>query len=348
MAPQMSKKRARLILDLQRDWPGTFAKLTPRQMAVVQGFTSEERAMILSDHWAPTSTKIAEEVNEIFSGYFGMTPLAQRLADIHGEHHELQHYNTLLNLKEEYGDLLASLIQLGNESGWNFAEAVRDTLTKIKRRNVTYSALGRKKKIGLLGGAFDPITIGHTQMAQFVLDNSGTFDEVWLMPAFRHMHNKPMQSAAHRLAMCRLATEVDRRLSIFDYEIAKQLAGETYYMVQQLLREEFAKDVYDFSVILGLDVANSFPSWRNYQYLKGAMRFVVVGRQGYQPLPDAWYTKDKHIYLPDEAGQILNTSSTQVRELLAASDPAVANFADPKVLEYIRRHELYSAQPTTA
>jgi len=80
-----------------------------------------------------------------------------------------------MNLKEEAGDLLASVIQLHTENGWSIEEK---TLEKIQRRKQQYRTLGRKTKVAIYGGAFDPITKGHIQVAQFILNTSKEFDEV--------------------------------------------------------------------------------------------------------------------------------------------------------------------------
>ena len=59
-----------------------------------------------------------EKVNQVFKKNFGYTPLSTRLKDIEREFFELRDYTDIKNLKEETGDLLCSLIQLCNESGW--------------------------------------------------------------------------------------------------------------------------------------------------------------------------------------------------------------------------------------
>jgi len=286
--------------------------------------------------------EIQAKVNDTFTNAFGRTPLRQRLEDILGEAMELYRYTDLANLREEAGDLLASTIQLCNECGWSLNSLLEENIKKIEGRVVQYRTLGRKIKVAILGGAFDPIHQGHLALAQFVLNTSKTFDEVWVVPCYSHMHGKKMEPPEDRLEMCRLAAKVDGRIRIFDYEILHKLKGETYHFLKQLLSEQFAKDEVDFSYIIGLDNANTFDSWVNYQDLERMMRFVVVERQGMAPDPKVdWYLKPPHIYLRNP-GTIPLISSTEIRKNLKYLDyDAVRDFLSPEVIEYIQDKDLY-------
>lgn len=293
---------------------------------------------------AITLRQIQERVNKLFTEAFGKTPLSLRLQDIGQEAHELARYTGVDNLREEAGDLLASTLQLINECGWDAAGLLEENEQKIRRRLPQYGTLGRKINVALLGGAFDPITVGHIQTAQFVLNTSRTFDEVWLMPCFGHMNNKKMAEASARLEMCRLACQADLRIKVFDYEIANQLSGETFHLVQRLLAEQFAKDQYDFSIIFGLDNANTFADWVNSDHLERMIRFVIVPRAGIAPQPGVnWYLRPPHVYLAAEKNPIVEISSTRVRELLRRQSKQAARYLDPKVLHFIEINHLYGA-----
>jgi nicotinate (nicotinamide) nucleotide adenylyltransferase len=169
------------------------------------------------------------------------------------------------------------------------------------------------------------------------------------------MNGKNMVSAEHRLAMCELAAEVDGRIKVFDYEIKHQLAGETYQLVKRLLAEDFAKDRYDFSIVIGMDNANTFDRWVNYKDLERMMRFVIVPRSGYKMEPGVnWYLSPPHIYLAStdrsETDQkIMEVSSTEVRMLWTSSNipsaeyvsKKLAKILDDKVRNYMRENKLY-------
>ena len=61
-------------------------------------------------------------------------------------------------------------------------------------------------KVALYGGSFNPITLGHVEVALYVL-NSGLVDQVWLVPNYKSCTGKQLANENDRLEMCKLATE---------------------------------------------------------------------------------------------------------------------------------------------
>lgn len=288
------------------------------------------------------SKELQDKISKSFE-IFGVTPIGERMQDIANEYEHFIRHRTPANLKEEVGDLLSSLIQLCNEYGWSVEDVIGKTLEKIDRRKEQYGALGRKIQVAILGTAADPIHNGHIQLAQYVLDNSGEIDEVWLMPPASHMYGKKMASAEDRLKMCELAAEKDRRIKVFDYEIKNKLGGETYFFFKRLLNEKELNDKYDFSMIIGLDNANSFDKWVNYKELEKIARFIIVPRAGTEKKPGVnWYMKAPHIFM-DEA-HLLEVSSTLIRTMLKNDDPNITKYIDSKVYDYIKENHLYDTK----
>ncbi|MCP4439046.1 MAG: nicotinate (nicotinamide) nucleotide adenylyltransferase [Aureispira sp.] len=288
---------------------------------------------------------IQDNINEVFESVFGYTPQTERLEDIQKQFFKLMRNTGVRNLKASTADLLTTLIQLATESGWSLEELVEQNLTKIQKRAAQYKSLGRKKRIAIYGGAFNPITNGHIQVAQFVLNVSGHFDEVWIMPAYQHMNNKRMESAEHRIKMCELAAAVDGRIKVFDYEIKHQLAGETFKMVKQLTNDE-AYTGFDFAFIMGLDNANSFDKWVNYEHLEKMMKFVIVPRKGIErDLSKDWYLKAPHIFLNNENTAIQEVSSTLIRNILSSGEELerLAQYMNKEVVDYIASQQLYTS-----
>ena len=285
------------------------------------------------------SKDLQKQVDDKFREHFGYTPFKERMSDIQSEFFELMKWQDIENLKEETGDLLSTLLKLCSESGWSFEELIQNTLSKIDRRAEQYKTLGRKTKVAILGGAFNMVHLGHIQLAQFVLNTSGEFDEVWLMPAYNHMYNKDMVSAEHRLEMCRIATKKDARIKVFDYEIRNKLKGETYYFFKKLKEEKELTEKYQFAMIIGQDNANSFDKWVNYEDLERLAQFVVVPRLGVQRDPNVtWFLQKPHIFLNGETS-IMEVSSTLIRDNL--NSPEILNYLDENVYNYIITHKLY-------
>lgn len=297
-------------------------------------------------------------INTNYQKIFGRTPLRQRLSDINKESLELSRYLDLQSLKEETSDLMGTLVQLCNECGWSVEELLQMNIKKIKKRKKQYQALGRKIQVAILGGALDCITEGHMEVAKFVLDYSMLFDEVYLMPCYQHMYNKKMASPEHRLEMCRIAAQSDARIKVFDYEIKNKYRGETYNLAKRLLEDKQYKETHSFSFIIGLDNANTFDTWVNYEELERLVRFVVVPRTG-QKLKKGvnWFLKPPHIFIePDEP--LMEISSTEIRksievlskasnskklytEILNDKKMAFNRGLNPKVWEYIQKNKLY-------
>jgi nicotinate-nucleotide adenylyltransferase len=295
---------------------------------------------------------LAKKIHAQFQKSFGYTPLRQRNQDILDEAIEVTRWDSIDKLKEELGDLLCSTLTACDENNWDPEDLINATLLKIRQREKQYRAYGRKLKTVILGGAFDPITPGHIQLAEFLLNFSKEFDEVWIMPCFKHMFGKKMQSPEHRLEMCRLATKYDRRIFVSDYEIRKKLGGETYHMVKNLLNEDVAKNERNFSIAMGMDNANTFDKWANYQDLERMIRCVIIPRTGVEMVKNGWYLKPPHMLLVPEK-PLLEISSTEVRKnvklywetyrkfptLLKVLDSP--KFIHPDVMKYIQKNGLY-------
>lgn len=285
--------------------------------------------------------ELQKRVHKVFLDAFGRTPFNQRIEDIQKESTLLCRFTDFQNLKEETGDLLSTVIELCNENEWQVQDLVNSTLEKIKRRRLQYKSLGRRTAVALLGGAFNPPTIGHIKLAQFVLNSSKTFDQVWICPCYGHMYGKKMASSKDRLEMCRIAAKADGRIKVFDYEIKHKLKGETYNFLKSLFASEYIEE-YDFSYVIGIDNANTFDKWVNFESLEHMIRFVVVNRKGFKRNKKVnWYLKHPHIFLDPENNEIPDTSSTQARDILktcvhfSESEEELLQILDRNVLNYI-------------
>jgi nicotinate-nucleotide adenylyltransferase len=280
-------------------------------------------------------------VDDKFREHFGYSPLTERISDIQSEFLELIKWQDINNLKEETGDLLSSLIKLCSESGWDTEELIKNTLKKIDSRADQYKTLGRKTRVAILGLSANPPHKGHIQLAQFVLNTSGQFDEVWLMPNYSSIAGKHLADSEHRLKMCEIAAKVDNRIKVFDYEIRNKLKGETYYFFKRLKEEKELTENFQFAMIIGLDNANTFDKWVNYKDLERLAKFVVVPREGIiRDLNVNWYLQKPHIFLNNE-NPIMYVSSTLIRQLLIDKSSEVLNYLDKDVYNYIIENDLY-------
>jgi nicotinate-nucleotide adenylyltransferase len=217
---------------------------------------------------------------------------------------------------------------------------------------VTVSCVARK--VGILGGTFDPIHIGHLRGAIEVAEQLG-LDELRLIPSARPPHrDTPAVSAADRLAMVELAVAGLPQLLADGREL---LRAQPSYTVDTLesLRGELAADDQLF-LLLGWDAFCGLPSWHRWQQLLSHCHLLVLQRPdagGALPpvlleLLAARQVRDTQA-LSGSGGQIvllaqapLAVSASHIRQLLGSGKSARFLVPDA-VLAYIHAHGLYPA-----
>lgn len=289
--------------------------------------------------------EIQRTVNTLFTESFGRTPLTIRLNDIEGECRELCNYTDLKNLKEESGDLLASLIQLCNESEWDINELLEQNNVKIRRRALQYKSIGRKTRVCILSIAGNPITKAHVKVAELIL-NVAKMDEVHISLDNKHLE-KNLESAEHRLNMARIAVQDNPRIKISDYQIKHELGGEAYHYINKIINDK-EWEYCRFFYAIGQDRANNLlETWYNAEELiKLDVGFVIVPREGYvRNGKNMWYLNRPHIVIEDDEKKVVpNVSSTMARNILSKYDvnfEDLQNILDSKVIDYIIKNNLY-------
>ena len=132
-------------------------------------------------------------------------------------------------------------------------------------------------RIGVLGGTFDPIHMGHLAAAWAAIE-CAQLDRVLVLPTGRPPHRQAaVADAEHRLAMSRLAVEDDPRLEVSDAEIRRQGLS---YTVDTLRALRLAYPGDELFLILGWDAARMFASWHEPQEVQKLAAIVVVTRPG--------------------------------------------------------------------
>lgn len=272
---------------------------------------------------------------------FGRTPLKERLADILEQAIDLSRNKDLRDMKEATGDLLATVIQLCNENGWDVGDVVDLNSDKIVSREDQYASLGRRINVAILGGSFNPIHVGHIQNAQTILNASKFIDEVWLIPCNQSLYGKKLVEAAHRIEMCKIAAKKDGRIKVCDWEIRNNASGETHHLLKAFLEDPEYKN-YKFHFAVGLDNAYKCPNWVNWEYVEQALPFIVVPRKGEKRVEGIqWFHQPPHVIIEDE-GTIMEMSSSHVREVLSETlFPKSIDGMDSAVLDYIIANRLY-------
>ena len=140
--------------------------------------------------------------------------------------------------------------------------------------------MDQARRIALYGGTFDPVHLGHVEIARRVL-SVFELDELLFIPAQRAPHKleRPVTSALHRYAMLALATTDDPRLLISTFELD---ARDRRYTVDTLahFRAQFGQSTELF-FIMGADSWSEITTWRNWDRLVEIANHIVVTRPGY-------------------------------------------------------------------
>ena len=207
------------------------------------------------------------------------------------------------------------------------------------------------RALGVLGGAFDPVHIGHLRGAIAVREHLG-LERVDLLPAAQSpLKDAATVTAADRLAMLEAAVRGVPGLGIDARELAREGPSYTVDTLIELRRE--VGQVLPLIWIVGTDILPALPRWSRWQQLLELAHLVILERPGADSPPLAvtqWLDQhriDQNALLTSAAGgvmtldqPVLDIASSDIRALLAAGrDP---RFLLPDVvMEYITHHKLF-------
>ncbi|HJP25986.1 MAG TPA: nicotinate-nucleotide adenylyltransferase, partial [Arenicellales bacterium] len=120
----------------------------------------------------------------------------------------------------------------------------------------------KSRKVGLFGGTFDPIHLGHLLTVNHVRQRVG-LDSVHLVPAARPVHrSQPVASEQHRMEMVRLAVDDFPGLVADDRELRRQ--GKSY-SIDTICSLRLDYPDVRFALIVGMDQALAFDSWHRWE-----------------------------------------------------------------------------------
>ena len=224
-------------------------------------------------------------------------------------------------------------------------------------------------RIGILGGTFDPIHVGHLDAAlaakQFLALN-----EVLVVPSPLTPHKSPKEQVSwhHRFTMSEIATAdiPDMRVSDVELKMPSSSPSYTSLTLQQLSESGYSSQELFF--IIGSDAFSEIEQWHNYPNLIEQSHFVVISRSGLsnvevrKKIPSLSgrmrtisatkdqiadlnrTTKSLSIWLIETKTR--NVSSSDVRELLY-KNLSTDGLLPAAVRSYISKHHLYSDRPHT-
>jgi nicotinate-nucleotide adenylyltransferase len=213
------------------------------------------------------------------------------------------------------------------------------------------------RRIGLLGGTFDPIHMGHLDLAtaaRAVLD----LTQVLVVPANVPPHRaKPITSSFHRFAMVALAVANREGWRASDVELRHEAPSYTATTLRRFRERGYGST--DLFFLIGADAFADIPTWRDFPHILDRAHFAVVSRprcpvgelpgrlpalapRMVQATPGMTLPDTPAIFLID--GTTSDVSSTAIRARLAKGD-SIDGMVDPRVRQHIEQHGLY--RPTT-
>jgi nicotinate-nucleotide adenylyltransferase len=194
-------------------------------------------------------------------------------------------------------------------------------------------------KIGIMGGTFDPIHLGHMIAAESAREAAG-LDEVWFIPTNipPHKQNLPKASAEQRLAMVSLAVADHPSFRAVDYELKRGGTSFTADTVQML------RDLHpniSFYYIIGADMVMYLPKWVRIEEIVEGVSFIGLERLGFQVelkhLPAMLADKVQLASMP-----LIEISSTAIRKR-KQQHQSVRYLVNEKVRIYMEENQLYES-----
>ena len=209
-----------------------------------------------------------------------------------------------------------------------------------------------KRCVAYYGGTFDPVHIGHLNVAKGVIERF-RLDEFNFVPAFHAPHKKRSipTSAFHRFAMLSLAASEKMLVSTLEVETPKK--PYTIETLERVLNESPDDRVF---FVIGADSWEEITTWKRWEEVLTIVDVIVVTRPGYEIDTDHITPKirerildlresdieipdEKRIYFTDVA--FTDVSATKIRTLIRKNGDDWKSLVVPEVAEYIEKHRIY-------
>jgi len=191
-----------------------------------------------------------------------------------------------------------------------------------------------KLKVALYFGSFNPIHLGHTQLAEYLTDNKMA-DEVWFVvsPCNPLKQQAGLLDEYLRLDMLMLAIRNKEHFKACDVEFTMPIPS---YSIDTLHELSLQYPDYQFQLIIGSDNALVFDKWKNSQEILAEYPVLVYPRHGYN------FSEVANQY---PQMQLLDTpyydiSSTEIRQALVQKKD-ITQWLHPSVYEFIKENKLY-------
>lgn len=192
-----------------------------------------------------------------------------------------------------------------------------------------------RKKVGILGGTFDPIHMGHLVLAEQVREKF-QLERVIFIPCASppHKTEQKLSPADDRFEMTKLALEGNPYFFVSDIELKREGLSYTVETLRELKELYRDSEIY---FLTGSDVLNEITTWRNPEEIYRLAKIVIGIRPGFDKFDPENHFAKKSIII-DITG--IDISSTQIREKVRKGE-SIKYLVPSKVEEYIKNRNLY-------
>ena len=186
-------------------------------------------------------------------------------------------------------------------------------------------------KIGILGGTFNPVHIGHLILAEEAREKLG-LDKVIFVPSFLppHKDNSDIAKATDRLSMIKLAIKTNKYFLVSDTEIKRNGRSYTIDTIKEF-KERFRTD--DLYFIIGSDLLKYLDEWKDLNEIIKLVRFIVATRPGFplEKIPS---------YIDTLPIRAVDISAFEIRECVK-ENKSFHYLVPEGVFNYINKRALY-------
>lgn len=199
-----------------------------------------------------------------------------------------------------------------------------------------------KKKFGFFGGAFNPPTKAHIELAKNMI-TTYQLDQLFFVPVGNQYDKPELTDEKHRYRMLQLITNEEEKLDVSDIELntnQKLKAIDVFHLIQ----EEY-KDTDNF-YILGSDNFERIVNWKNAEELVSKYKLIVLNR-GETNISNIinkseLLSKNANNILYSQEQKVIPYSSTLLRKAIQKKDNDIMHEILPtKIEEYIEKNKLY-------
>ena len=195
-----------------------------------------------------------------------------------------------------------------------------------------------QKRIALYGGTFDPVHVGHLEIARRVSEIF-EIDRVIFIPAQMAPHKigRPVTEPIHRHAMLALATQDDPRLVVSTFELDDPDRRYTVDTVEHFQRELNSAELF---FIMGADSWSEITTWREWERLLTMTNHIVVTRPGYESSKAHVGAYGSRVHFTDAV--MNDVSATNIRRLASEGRyEELVNLLPGPVLQYVKKYQIY-------